>query len=251
MPRSTRRPFLSNSFARAFGIEESNMLQRAVLMAQKLSDRLSTADVARYEATRYRGDQKLIDRREQAIIRELLALAAGGRRDLAALDLPCGFGRFSPALLEVASWLVDFDRSESMAMRSRDRAAELGARSPGFGVADIRALPIADRSFDVVLSMRLLHHLRDPADRKAMFAELARVTKGHLVTSFYDHAPLHRAQRAVTAVFKPKRRASKLMFLGTDVFEREAREAGLELLEVRAPLPIHAQRIALLKRVAR
>ncbi len=225
------------------------MLQRAP-MARKISERLAPTDVARYEATRYRGDQKWIDRREQAIVRELLAAAAAGRRDLVALDLPCGFGRFSSALVEIASWLVDFDRSDSMAARALARAQAIGGVPADAGVADIRFLPFADRSFDVVLSMRLLHHLHDPADRAAMFRELARVTRGHVLISFYERTPLHRWQRWLSGAVLPKRRRSKIFFFGTPSFLREATAAGFTLLELRAPMPgLHAQRLALLRRV--
>ena len=219
-------------------------------MARKVSERLSTADVARYEATRYKGDQKLINQREQKIVRELLHRAAGGRTDLRALDIPCGFGRFTPAMVEVAGWLVDFDRSDSMATRARDRATAAGADRPGFGVADIRALPFREASFDVVLSMRLLHHLSKEEDRAAMFRELHRVTRGHVVISYYDRSPLHRAHRALTGIVKPSRRIP-LFFFGTRRFKREAAAAGLETLEVRSPIPaLHAQRIALLRRAS-
>lgn len=211
-----------------------------------VSERLSTTDVARYEATRYRGDQKLIDRREQRIVRALLARAAAGRRDLKAIDVPCGFGRFTPALLEVASWLVDADRSDAMAGRARDRALSLGAQAPGFGVADIRALPFATGAFDVVLSMRLLHHLHEKADRDAMFRELARISAKHVVISYYDRTTLHRWQRSLSGVFKPRRRKSKIFFFGT--FKEEVEAAGMRVIAEDAPMPfLHAQRVALLE----
>lgn len=224
-------------------------------MARKISERLSTADVAKYEATRYKGDQKLINQREQRIVRELLAVAAAGRGDLVALDVPSGFGRFSPAILESVRNLVSFDRSETMASRARERSRALGAAAFASGVCDIRSLPFADRSFDVVLSMRLLHHLHSAADRQAMFAELFRVCRGHLVISFYDRTPIHRAQRAMTALVKPKRRKSPLFFFGMRQFRAEAAAAGFEVLAVKAPIRgLHAQRVALLfakPRVAR
>lgn len=216
-------------------------------MARKISERLSTADVAKYEATRYKGDQKLINQREQKIVRELMAVAAAGRADLVALDVPSGFGRFSPAILESVRHLVSFDRSETMASRARERSRALGAAVFASGVCDIRSLPFADRSFDVVLSMRLLHHLHSAADREAMFAELFRVCRGHLVISYYDRTPIHRAQRAMTAIVKPKRRKSPLFFFGTRKFRAEAAAAGFEVVAVKAPIRgLHAQRVALL-----
>lgn len=218
-------------------------------MARKISERLTTDEVAHYEATRYAGNQKLVDRIEQRIVRELLAMAAGSRKDFVSLDVPCGYGRFSAALLEVSSRLIDADRSTSMATRALSAAQAMGAKDPGSAVVDIRALPFASATFDVVLSMRLLHHLHDRPDRDAMFRELARVTREHVVISYYDTTVAHRLQRKIAGLTSAKRRRTKIFFFGTDRFTEEATTAGFEVRAVKAPLAlVHAQRVALLRK---
>ena len=221
-------------------------------MARKVSAaRLSTEEVAHYEKTRYSGNQKLVDRIEQKIVRELLGMAVGkmDKAAVSALDVPSGYGRFTPALLESCGSLTSFDASASMAGRARDQARALGAIDPKAGVTDIRALPFADRSFDVVLSMRLLHHFHEREDREPMFRELHRVTREHLVISYYDSTPAHRLQRKIAGIFSKKRRNSRIFFFGADRFRDEAEKAGLRIVAERAPLPmLHAQRIALLRR---
>ena len=209
----------------------------------------SQQEVAVYEAKRYKGDQKLLNRREQAILAELFAVVAGGRRDLTALDVPCGYGRFCEVLLSVSSRRVDADRSEIMAGRASARARELGAKDvAGVGV-DLAALPFPDASFDVILSMRLLHHIGDPALRAKMFAELARVTRKYVITSFYDRNPLHQLQRGLSKLTNAKRRKSKIYFFSADTFRKEIETAGFVLRDFRVPVRfVHAQRIALLEK---
>lgn len=212
---------------------------------------LSSQEVAAYEAKRYQGDQKLLDRREQAILAELLGMAAGGRKDLQSLDVPCGFGRFCGVMLSVSSRLIDADRSESMAARASARARELGGKDTGGVGADLTALPFPDATFDVILCMRLLHHIHDPAARKQMFAELARVTRKHVVISFYDRNPLHQLQRSLSSITNKKRRASKIFFYPVEEFRAEIEAAGFTLRELRVPVRlVHAQRIALLEKRA-
>ena len=209
----------------------------------------SPQEVVVYEAKRYKGDQKLLDRREQAIIAGFLSTVSGGRRDLEALDVPCGYGRFSNALLSVSSRLVDADRSENMASRATARGRELGAKDvAGVGV-DLVALPFPDRAFDVILSMRLLHHIGDPAVRALMFRELSRVTRKWVITSFYDTNPLHQLQRGLSKLTNAKRRKSKIYFYPATTFRAEVEAAGFTVRELVVPVRfVHAQRLALLEK---
>lgn len=216
-------------------------------MAQKTF--LSSQEVAAYEAKRYKGDQKLLDRREQVILAELLGIAAGGRKDLQSLDVPSGFGRFCEVMLSVSARLIDADRSESMAARASARARELGGKETGGVGADLTALPFPDGTFDVILCMRLLHHIHDPEARQKMFAELARVSRKHVVISFYDRNPLHQLQRTLTEITNKKRRASRIFFYPVEQFRAEIEKAGFAMRELRVPVRlVHAQRIALLEK---
>lgn len=72
-----------------------------------------------------------------------------------------------------------------------ERAVER-ARGAGYGdrvrfvLADATLLPLADRSFDVVVSTLSLHHWADPA---GVFAELGRVLRPGGVALIYDLRP--------------------------------------------------------------
>src|SRR5207302_8671897 len=94
------------------------------------------------------------------------------------------------------------------------------------------------------LAMSRLPEIASSEERAAALRELFRICRGHLVISFFDRTPIHRAQRAVSRIVKRRRPPS---FLGIDAFRREAAAAGFEILAVKAPIRgLHAERIALL-----
>jgi len=100
-----------------------------------------------------------------------------------ALDVPCGTGRMGAALRRALGpdgrWF------------GADISAEMLAEVPGgapLARASAFALPFPDRTFDVVLSCRFLHHHGDAAARRAALAELARVSRGWVVASWWDAA---------------------------------------------------------------
>jgi demethylmenaquinone methyltransferase/2-methoxy-6-polyprenyl-1,4-benzoquinol methylase/phosphoethanolamine N-methyltransferase len=88
------------------------------------------------------------------------------------------------------------DASPEMVARGRHRATRAGV-SIVLDVALVEALPFADRSFDVVLSSLMLHHL--PEDlRVRAFAEIRRVLRagGRLMAVDFE-PPRSRMARAL------------------------------------------------------
>ena len=121
-----------------------------------------------------------IDRVEQAIVHELLdALPAGS----VVADVPCGNGRMTQLVTRPDLRLValDFNRSMLAAMAGRDLGHNLARRAQ----ANITALPLADQSVDLFINMRLLHHIYDHAMRVQLCRQIARVTRGRCVMSFW------------------------------------------------------------------
>jgi len=107
----------------------------------------------------------------------------------AVLEIGSGPGELA---LEIARRLpggevVGIDLSEAMVDRAtrRARAERLEDRAR-FQVADAAALPLADGSFDVIVSTLSLHHWSDPA---AVFAEIARVLRPGGQALVYDLRP--------------------------------------------------------------
>jgi len=79
-------------------------------------------------------------------------------------------GGLAPALAGVADRVSLIDVSGSMAARARRRASSVWV-----SVADVRALPFPDRSFDVVVSNSTLDHFEDEAAIADALRELCRV----------------------------------------------------------------------------
>lgn len=97
------------------------------------------------------------------------------------LDAGCGEGLAMSRLGDaIPSDVTGFDVSEDAIARCKE------AHPHGtFTVEDITSLPYADGSFDLVMCLEVLEHLDRPADA---LAELARVSRGHLLVSV-PHEP--------------------------------------------------------------
>ena len=99
------------------------------------------------------------------------------------LDLACGTGRFWPVIDARASSIVAVDNSDAMLREAIAHAAPNAHRTAVCGSAF--ALPFGDRTFDVVVCMRFLHHLAHRDDRLAALAEIRRVTRSGAVVSLW------------------------------------------------------------------
>jgi ubiquinone/menaquinone biosynthesis C-methylase UbiE len=117
------------------------------------------------------------------------ALIAGGAIDAATdvLDVGCGTGNYAAALVAATGCRVSgVDPSREMLRRARD-AAPWQALREGRG----ERLPFPDRSFDLVMTTDVIHHI---GDRQAFFREAARVTRagGRIVTVTDTHDDIAR-----------------------------------------------------------
>lgn len=98
-----------------------------------------------------------------------------------ALEVGCGPGYMSTALSEMLALdVVGTDLDEAEVRFARERSA--GDRVD-FMLADVTSLPFPDAEFDVVLSMMVMHHVKDW--RRAL-SEIARVTRPGGYYLFHD-----------------------------------------------------------------
>jgi SAM-dependent methyltransferase len=98
------------------------------------------------------------------------------------LDVGCGTGALAARIAEAGWDMVGVDPSEGMLDVLRKRAPQVEAL-----VASGSSLPLEDGSFDLVLSIAVMHHIAEPAEVRRTLAEMVRVAKpsGRIVV--WDH----------------------------------------------------------------
>lgn len=148
------------------------------------------------------------DRREQRIVADWLDGCGVLDR---VLDLPCGTGRFAAVLAARSRLVFAADAAAAMLCKS---GAPLRAQ------ASAHALPYRAASFDLVLCSRLIHHLADAGERRAVLAEFARVSTRWLIVSHFDRCSVQ-AWRS-----RLRRRSDGRHALAIAEFRREAAASG-------------------------
>ena len=101
-----------------------------------------------------------------------------------ALDVGCGTGALATRLSEAGYEMAGVDPSERMLAVLRERTSAVRAmRASG------TALPFPDDSFDLVLSVAVMHHIADPAEVRGTLAEMVRVARPSGRILVWDHNP--------------------------------------------------------------
>jgi len=204
-------------------------------------------EVADYEKKRYRGlDQRIVHNREQKIIKKIFNII--GKTTGLALDLPCGYGRFSSILFDKGLEPINCDISLAMVERANERYKKLSQREAGGAVADATSgLPFKELVFFLVFSMRFFHHVHNSQDRRSILGEYARVSSEWAVLSYYQSNALHKIQRKLRR--KIKKTPTQIKMITRQEFQSEAEESGFEVVAV-FPLfrGVHSQHLALLKK---
>jgi len=169
-----------------------------------------------YARSRWEGSRhaRRTNRREQGIVNGLLR---HGTFDT-VLDLACGSGRFQPLLRAHAGTVLACDQSRAMLREARAFRPDLA----GFQASAFR-IPLASGSVDLVLAMRLLQHYPKIWERRAILAEMARVSRRLVITSYFD--------RACFQALRPRRsrRPPARYAISGAAFRADVRAAGLVL----------------------
>lgn len=147
---------------------------------REVSDVETSSD--RY-AHRFRGavGAAFLLRQESGVLRLLEGLPRGA----CVLDVGGGHGQLVPGLLARGFRVTVVGSDDSCARRI---APWLRVRAIEFRAGDLLALPFPDRSFDAVVSIRLLGHARD---RPRLLDELARVARSAVVVDFASSRSLN------------------------------------------------------------
>jgi SAM-dependent methyltransferase len=224
------------------------------MMINKISENVpfQKHEVEEYERKRYRGlDQRIVHGREMRILRKILRrVQLNGQKGEAeshrALDIPCGYGRFSRLLQEFGFFLVNSDLSFHMVKRAEEKNPV--AKQKAGVVADAKqGLPFKGRTFSVLLSMRFFHHLHEKEDREAILKEFYRVTSGWVVLSYYQRNWFHILQRKVRKRIMKKK--TRIKMIPRREFSEEVRTAGFKMDKVFPVFRgIHSHHIVLLRK---
>ncbi|MHC4515940.1 MAG: class I SAM-dependent methyltransferase [Planctomycetota bacterium] len=179
----------------------------------------------RYRDQRFRSGSGVgTHRREvQALEALLAALLTDADTTGPWLDVPAGAGRLT-GVLPAAPSAVQADRNLSMLQAAGPDHRRICAAA--------QRLPFPDGAFAGVLCMRLLHHIPGTEERVAILRELARVSRGPVVLSFFHALSLQHLRRVLRHRLWGRRQSSRhAIRFGT--LAQELRAAGLVLVKTR------------------
>lgn len=121
------------------------------------------------------------------------------------LEVPVGTGVLTMPLYKKLAHadITCLDYSADMMENAEKRVAAMGIRNVSFVQGDVGALPFADESFDIVLSLNGFHAF---PDKDAAFRETCRVLKpgGVLCGCFYIEGEFGRTDWFVKHMYVPK-----------------------------------------------
>ncbi len=203
-------------------------------------DKVSVYHDKRYASWVQRG----ISEREQQLLVSLLDEMPRVER---ILDIPSGYGRFTPLLLPRTDCLLSFDLSPHMLFRAAEQQDDVvaGTGRNHFAGASTARLPLPDKSVDLAVVIRLFQHLHRPEQRCASLRELNRVTRKRVILTFYRSGTFHHVQRLVKKI-KPM--VKQITFHSIDQFLEETREAGIEVERIiKLTRMVHSQTFAVLR----
>jgi len=153
------------------------------------------------------------------------------------LDLPVGYGRFIPGLLQEGFSVKGVDANENMLWRVKERFAEdIELRQ---GKAD--NIPFQDNSFNGFVSIRLFQHIHDQDERRRIFSDTRRVASRWGVITVYTPGILQRAFRKFT-------QGKRLTILPIETVGQKLADAGWNLVTWKCIFPcLHCQTVLLLE----
>lgn len=132
------------------------------------------------------------------LVLELIVRAAAATNPHAVrvLDVGCGAGNYTLKLLQALPQLnvTLVDLSKPMLDRALDRISQVSTGQITALQGDIRALNLGAARFDIIMAAAVLHHLRDDAEWRAVFAKLYTALKpgGSLwIADLIEHSTPH------------------------------------------------------------
>lgn len=187
-------------------------------------------DAAR--AARYAARSRRRHAEEWRVVERLLA---GHPAPGTVLDAPCGTGRIAAEFLARGAEVRLADWSEDMLARAR---THVGAHAAVLGIERLDLEAVAAPGVarhDLVICLRLFHHLPDDECRRRVLASLRARSSARVIVSFHHPVSVHHLARAARRVFTGRRGDRHALTLGA--LERLAHPLGLRLEGAAAVAP--------------
>lgn len=139
------------------------------------------------------------------------------------LDVGCGTGLLATRLAGAGYGVTGVDPSEGMLEVLRARTPEVDAvRGSG------TSLPLADDTFDLVLSVAVMHHIADSEAVRQTLSEMVRVAKPSGRILVWDHNPRNPYWKSLMARVPQDTGDERL--IGAHELVAGLRESGAEIL---------------------
>lgn len=191
-------------------------------ITQENCKRFQRPEIAGNYPPQYREGHSNDQREKRAILRCLEHLATGCH----VLDFPCGSGRLLGILKEQGFKVSGADSSASMLEQVREHYGEDEVR---LYERDVFSSGFADNEFDAVICNRLFHHFIKSEDRKKAITELARISKGPVIFSFFNTYSLTMTYRILRKRLKGKKSTDRVA-VPLAIIRNEVEECGMKIV---------------------
>jgi ubiquinone/menaquinone biosynthesis C-methylase UbiE len=185
--------------------------------------------------------RRLSNWRDMQLARKALAIA--GEPTL-VLDLPCGAGRFWPALAEhPGRVIIAADNSADMLEVARTtQAPEIVSRVRTMQTSAF-AIDLPAEAVDSIFCMRLLHHIGESENRLAMLREFHRVSRDSVIVSLWvdgNYMAWKRKRLEARRTAAGRKSYQNRFVLPATVVEKEFENAGFRIAGKLDFLPLHS-----------
>lgn len=200
-----------------------------------------------YEKHRRGIEPRLSHWRDVQLARKALKIAGEPQE---VLDLPCGAGRFWPALAENSTrTIIGADNSADMvAVAMENCPKEIASRFTGMQTSAF-AIDLPDGAVDSIFCMRLMHHIGQSDHRISMLKEFHRVTRDTVIMSLWVDGNFKAHQRMRSEKRHPRGENQNRFMIPAKQIEQEFSHAGFSIVDSLDFLPYYAMwRIYILRK---
>jgi SAM-dependent methyltransferase len=199
-------------------------------MDKEILNHYNSEDGARSYTTKFerKWSERVGNWNETRVARKLIAEIASKTQINTALDLPCGYGRLMPLVRKHAQRVFEADWSFPLLKiaQKNQRANPSLKEADAYIRTNALYMPFADQSFDLVLSIRLCHHIREYSERLTYVHELLRISRQWVIFTYFDYYSIKNIWREIRRVFNGKR--SKWTLKESEI-NHIAQEMGFEV----------------------